>query len=191
MMLTDHVCRGVSQGSNHNIKQAAVVKNSKNHTAYSLDKLAVLRLHISCHFHIHFSVTAYVLDSVSVLWGAGVAALQACQHFPLLLTPPGDAAIPKCPSVLLPPPARSVCVCARLYLAQVHTHLHCRTVCGLPPSNPCVLVETVLACSCCPAWIETYYSGAHHMPTDTSPFISPLISKTADLQLKPLLSQCL
>lgn len=74
-----------------------------NHTAYSFD-------YISCHFHILFSVTAYVWESVSVLWGAGIAALQDCQHLPLILTPAGDAAIQKCPSVLLPPPARSVCV---------------------------------------------------------------------------------
>lgn len=122
-MLMSHSLLRVSLRSHHSIIQSdkqLSLRTAKitQHTALT----SCLRLQISCHFHIHFSVIAYVWESVSVLWGAGVAALQACQHLPLLLTPPGDAAIQKCPSVLLPPPVRSVCVCAYTWRRSTHIY---------------------------------------------------------------------
>lgn len=141
--LMSQILSRFSLGSHHSIIQPD--KQLSLRTAKITQRAALtscLWLQISCHFHIHFSVTAYVWESVRVLWGAGVAALQACQHLPLLLTPPGDAAIQKCPSVLLPPPARSMCVC--LYLAQIHTHLQCEYTAGLFVVCCCRLIPACL-----------------------------------------------
>lgn len=156
--LMSQILSRFSLGSHHSIIQPD--KQLSLRTAKITQRAALtscLRLQISCHFHIHFSVTAYVWESVRVLWGAGVAALQACQHLPLLLTPPGDAAIQKCPSVLLPPPAWSVWVCA--YTWRRSTHIYS--------------VNTLQDC----LWFAVAVSSLHACKDSANPQLLPSVNR--------------